>query len=583
MNQCFFRSLILAGSGILLSAVAAWSQPALFNNEGAVVYTGPNAIVKVKGSMVNDTNSVFTNHGTTTIDTSYTNNAYTDGKGIYNVGLHWINNGTFVRDTSQVILTGDNQLITGDSITHFYTLELTGTGIKRQTLDAFVHAFLRLNDRELATDSFLMTVENNMLTAITRTSGFVSSLGPGRLVRQTLVANQPYLFPTGSSLVPGRYRPVEIRQPGVAIQYFAVSLVNHDPTTDGRDVNDKDSAVCQVNPQFYHYINHPVGGGNADVSIYYDPAVDGDWDALAYWSTALNPEWEDMGQVTNNTAPPLNYNTRNAWSGWVNEAYALSKKRPSIPLITGETTVCGGYTTLYTGSAPETNTTYTWNVTSGGMLGADSSINPMPVIWGSGNTQDTLSLIQTAPNGCASYPAQLIIQVTPQPVAGFTASPLVALGSVPIVYTDSSQNAAYWYWYFGDGQTSNAVNPEHIFNQEGAYTTMLVIETAEGCLDTAYIIVTIIDGLHIPNVFTPNGDGSNDFFEINGSNFQRFESVIYNRWGELMFESDAAQLSWDGRTPTGTAASAGTYFLVLNITLLNGQQVKYTSHFNLFY
>jgi gliding motility-associated-like protein len=557
------------------------AQLAVLNNKGALIHANPGAIVKVKGSMLNDANANFTNHGVTTIDSTYTNNALTQGNGIYRVGKHWENNYVFVCDTSQVILIGDQQLITGDSITHFYTLELQNTGIKRQTIDAFANKKLKLNDRELATDSFYMTVTNPFTNAITRTTGFVSSVGNGRLARHTN-STGVYLFPTGSSLLVTRYRPVDIRPFNNNSNYYAVRLANNDPSLQGFDVNAKDSAVCQINPLFYHEMNRTAGTDNADITIYYDPLTDGNWDALAYWDAGGGLQWEDMGTVTNGTLLPFNFNTKNTWNQWQYQEYALSKKRPPIPFITGDSMVCGGYTTTFQGITTVTNTSFVWGITPGGTL-SDTTGSPVSVTWGSGNTNDTLQLIQVAANGCASYPAYQYIQVSPQPVAAFNATPLVALGSIPIVFTDSSQYAAYWYWNFGDGGTDNNTNTQHIYNAGGTYPVSLIIQTAEGCFDTAYASITIIEGLHIPNVLTPNGDGSNDVFEISGTNFKNFEAIIFDRWGMPVFESSAAQISWNGITLTGSMATEGTYFLVLKITMLNGEVVNYSNFLTLFY
>lgn len=571
-------------SGIIffiLFTLSLQAQLAVLNNKGALIYANPNAIIKVKGSFLNDLYSTFTNHGTTTIDSSYINNELTQGNGIYRVGKNWENNKNFVADTSQVILDGDNQLITGDSVSHFYTLELQNTGIKRQTLFSYTDHLLKLNDRELATDSFFMFVTNPSLNAITRTTGFASSLGPGRLSRHTN-STGTYLYPTGSSLGTIRYRPVEIRPNDANDNYYSVRLANNLASLNGFDIDDKDSAVCQINPLFYHKINRSIGISDADISIYYDPLLDGVWDAIAYWNQLGDQQWIDIGTVSNGTLAPFNFNTRNNWNQWQFVNFALSKKRPPIPDILGDSIVCGGYTTLYEGITDQANTGFIWTLTNGGSL-IDSTANPTSILWGAGNTNDTLQLIQVAANGCPSFPAFQIIEVYPQPIAAFGATPITALGSIPIIYTDSSQNAAYWSWNFGDGNTSTTTNPQHIFNGEGTYTTTLIIQSAEGCFDTAFVTINIIDGLNIPNVFTPNGDGANDVFEISGTNFKNFEALIFDRWGVVVFESSAAQISWNGKTQTGSWASEGTYFLVLKITLLNGTVVDYSNFLNLFY
>lgn len=65
----------------------------------------------------------------------------------------------------------------------------------------------------------------------------------------------------------------------------------------------------------------------------------------------------------------------------------------------------------------------------------------------------------------------------------------------------------------------------------------------------------------IPNVFTPNGDGSNDLFELN---FSYQSVIIYNRWGSKVYESKDNSHNWDGKTTAGTDVPAGTYYYIIH-------------------
>jgi gliding motility-associated-like protein len=72
----------------------------------------------------------------------------------------------------------------------------------------------------------------------------------------------------------------------------------------------------------------------------------------------------------------------------------------------------------------------------------------------------------------------------------------------------------------------------------------------------------------IPNVFTPNGDGINDFFKVNADNindcFDAFEISIYNRWGQLEFKDQNFHFKWDGKNKSGQSQSDGVYFYIIN-------------------
>lgn len=71
------------------------------------------------------------------------------------------------------------------------------------------------------------------------------------------------------------------------------------------------------------------------------------------------------------------------------------------------------------------------------------------------------------------------------------------------------------------------------------------------------------EGVFVPNVFTPNGDGVNDQFRIVANNITEYNLTVFNRWGDLIFEGIAPEIVWDGRTFSGEKAPDGNYFYVL--------------------
>lgn len=77
-----------------------------------------------------------------------------------------------------------------------------------------------------------------------------------------------------------------------------------------------------------------------------------------------------------------------------------------------------------------------------------------------------------------------------------------------------------------------------------------------------YVLTTITEELIIPNVFTPNQDGINDTYFISAKGLNEFHMVIVNRWGNVVFETDDLQSSWDG-TSNGTPCEDGTYFYMI--------------------
>lgn len=560
----FFLALAL-----LPTVVCAYAQPGLMNNKGALVYTAPNSIVKVKGSFNNDQDGVFQNKGTTTVDSSFFNNGLSEKSGFYRVGKDWVNNHIFISDSSQAFLFGNNQFIRGDSVTRYWILELQGTGVKTQQINSFVKDSLRLNDRELATDIHYMHVLNPDTGAITRSTGFVSSLGAGKLLRNT-DQSLAYLFPTGSSLGTVRYRPVTLRPGTAAAHTFGVRMANNNATLDGYDRSLVDSFVCRTNPFFYHLISRNAGTADADVRVFYNLPADSLWDGLAHWEYPVpSGRWHDLSAVTYTPANPLSSVTKAAWPQFDPQPFILSRIRPGVPKIEGPDTVCGSKPQLYTGIPENQTWVYNWTINNGAVT-STPAVNEAIVLWNGAGGPGSVTLTVTAQNGCTSFPDVMNVLVHPQVVAAFNFSPNGGFGSGPVVFADQSQNANGWDWTFGDNNGSHLQNPTHIYNVAGNYHIVLVATSPEGCKDTADASIGITDGIKIPNIFTPNDDGVNDLFVVSISGYENYRCSIFNRWGNLMFETEAPQISWDGTTAAGTLVPTGTYFCVIEFKTPTG-------------
>ncbi len=380
---------------ILLLSVSLNINAQMFNNNGVGVYN--TTFVRVLGDVSNNNAGIIENDGTFVIDSNIINNATINGDGLYKVSGNWENNLSFNSGTSKVILEGINQLITGTAISSYYDLELTGSGIKTQTIDSYTTDSLILNDRELATDINTMFVSNTDTGAISRTTGFVSSLGDGCLSRATN-NNFVYLFPVGSSLITTRYRPVEIKPATANPNTYTVRLANNDATTDGYDRGLLEAGICIANPAFYHRINQTSGADPADITIYYDEISDGLWEGIAQWNIIPLTQWEDVGIVTAISATPLNSLTKTAWNDFSIDPYILTI--PSLVINLGnDTAFCNGNTVTLdagigdsylwsdnsTGQTLNVSTTgvFSVTVTAGTCIGTDTivvTVNPTPDI-----------------------------------------------------------------------------------------------------------------------------------------------------------------------------------------------------------
>lgn len=142
-----------------------------------------------------------------------------------------------------------------------------------------------------------------------------------------------------------------------------------------------------------------------------------------------------------------------------------------------------------------------------------------------------------------------------------------------IILKNKSQNATKYLWNFGDGNISREINPVYQYKESNFYKVLLIAYNENNCTDTILIDLDYSKvgaaKLFIPNVFTPNNDGLNDFFEITGPYAQCVESImIFDRWGVKVFESLQLSKYWDGKFGEEMVPE-GAYIYVIRI---KGQQ-----------
>ncbi len=163
-----------------------------------------------------------------------------------------------------------------------------------------------------------------------------------------------------------------------------------------------------------------------------------------------------------------------------------------------------------------------------------------------------ISLKATSNAGCDNtLMVPNMVVAHPNPEAIFTVTPPITTILYPsILFTDNSIEATKWNWYFGDGDSSLAQSPTHIYNQSGIYFPLLRVTTDFGCTDESTMKVEImkVATFFIPNAFTPNNDGYNDVFMPKSVDFSqgKYEFMIFNRWGEMVFYTNDYNTGWNG-------------------------------------
>jgi gliding motility-associated-like protein len=158
-----------------------------------------------------------------------------------------------------------------------------------------------------------------------------------------------------------------------------------------------------------------------------------------------------------------------------------------------------------------------------------------------------------------------MITVYPKPIAQFTSTPEFATVIKPIIeFNNHTSGANSYMWTFGDGDSTNQINPEHRFPGAGSWSVQLVAISNFGCRDTVIYPIEIEEEntLYAPTAFSPDNDNVNDYFFVTGTGIDKdnFLLNIYDRWGEIIFTSTDIERTWNGCAKnTMNPVPVGTY------------------------
>lgn len=179
--------------------------------------------------------------------------------------------------------------------------------------------------------------------------------------------------------------------------------------------------------------------------------------------------------------------------------------------------------------------------------------------------------VTSTSNGCTNsrvFPN--LVCVLANPIADFTVGDYTANIFYPTFnFINQSTNASSYFWTFGDGGTSSLLDPSYTYDElPGEYEVTLIAINDGGCRDTISKFVQVLEELifYVPNAFTPDGDEYNNVFNpVFSSGFDpyNYKLTIYNRWGEILFESNNHLFGWDG-TYQGLPSPEGSYVWRLN-------------------
>lgn len=239
---------------------------------------------------------------------------------------------------------------------------------------------------------------------------------------------------------------------------------------------------------------------------------------------------------------------------------------PTINFQYANTLQCAPSTAVFINlSTSDTPPIYAWDFGDGG---TSAAFSPSHVYYDVGSYSVGLTMITTS--GCIDTLYMLqqdLVVVNPSPVAGFIVSPdRIDICNAEVRFIDQSSGASEYFYFFDQNSfLSQESDFVHTYVNTGTDFPLQVVTNEFGCSDSIRSTVFVEPfSLYIPNSFIPDDDGLNDSFEpITDFEILEWDFQIYNRWGEMVFQTSEYGREWDG-TFAGKRCQDGLYAYVLS-------------------
>ncbi|MFH1321906.1 MAG: PKD domain-containing protein [Bacteroidota bacterium] len=310
--------------------------------------------------------------------------------------------------------------------------------------------------------------------------------------------------------------------------------------------------------------------GNTDNSqnpshIYSDPGT--------YYVTLIATD--DLGCIDDTTKPITVNPVPTVGFGWTCED-------PPIPSLTRFNSIVSD------GSPPYT---YEWDFDYDGItFDVDATVDMVTHSYDT-SVSFNVGLIVYDNNGCSN---NITSQVQAPPTAAFIMTPTETMTENPVIFTDNSfYNIVSREWDFGEQESnsnySSIQNPQHSYESAGTHNVILKVTDTNGCVDTAMRPVWVKSEfvLFVPSAFSPNDDSKNEVFFPKGIGVygEEFKMYIYDRWGDLIYETEGRfgeDIGWDGKANRGeNIAQMDVYIWLIRTEDLNGDTHEFIGHVTL--
>lgn len=239
--------------------------------------------------------------------------------------------------------------------------------------------------------------------------------------------------------------------------------------------------------------------------------------------------------------------------------------------------ICEGQEITFT-NLSQNGTSYFWSCPP---LGTSTSQHASYTFNQTGSYE--VMLVASNPESCnLTDTMKHVVEVLQNAQAAFEFSPNPPGLNEMMEFQNLSPLGNQFHWDFGDGNTSNEMHPNHTYVSSGSYNVCLTATFDNACPHTVCkeIRAQVIPAADLPTAFSPNGDGENDVLYVRGYNIESIHLQIFNRWGQMVFESFSMDEGWDG-TFLGEPQPMEVYGYVLNVKFLDGKSENFQGNVTL--
>jgi gliding motility-associated-like protein len=257
-------------------------------------------------------------------------------------------------------------------------------------------------------------------------------------------------------------------------------------------------------------------------------------------------------------------------SKWVE---TTAKRKPFFDFTTDITEGCQPLQVLTKASTADDQIEFNW-LTDSLVTTGNEQLFTLPDAKEYGFSLSAISVI----TGCSdTLQKKDLVLVHPKPYAKFDVYyPVEIIEHATLHFTNLSLDVDIFNWDFGDGSTSTEKNPQHTYTAINKFPVELIVESEFGCIDTGMMEIEIVPfNVYTPNAFRPDSDipENREFMPVGvGVDPEVFQLLIFNRWGEIVFESNSPEYKWDGTTKNNNPAPMGNYIWKAEFADIQGFQ-----------